>query len=152
MQIVDGTNHLDDVKRLIVEYTKFLGRDLSFQSIDDELSDLAAKYVAPHGRIICAQTDDGKIVGCVAYHRHTDERCEMKRLFVEPEYRKLHAGQRLVETIIELAKADGYKEMVLDTIAPLKSAVRLYARCGFVETDAYYDNPMSDVIYMKKIL
>lgn len=27
IKIVDGTKYLDDVKRLVVEYTKFLGRN-----------------------------------------------------------------------------------------------------------------------------
>ena len=42
--------------------------------------------------------------------------------------------------------------MVLDTITPLRSAINLYKNFGFVETEPYYENPMSDVIYMKKIL
>ena len=47
IKIVDGVNHLDAVKNLIIEYTKFLGRDLSFQSIDAELADLTEKYAPP---------------------------------------------------------------------------------------------------------
>ena len=42
--------------------------------------------------------------------------------------------------------------MVLDTIEPLQSAVRLYQRLGIQETAPYYNNPMDDVIYMKKNL
>ena len=65
------------------------------------------------------------------------------------------AGQvdiQLVETLLLLAKDDGYSCMVLDTIEPLQSAIRLYKRFGFQETEPYYDNPMEDVIYMKKLL
>ena len=61
-------------------------------------------------------------------------------------------GQKLVETLLLLAKDDGYSCMVLDTIEPLQSAIRLYKRLGFQETKPYYDNPMEDVIYMKKLL
>ena len=148
IKIIDGANHLEEVKRLVIEYTKFLGRDLSFQHLDDELNDLSAKYMPPEGRLLCAEVD-GKIIGCVAYHRHTDERCEMKRLFVREGYREHHAGSKLVEAIISFARSDGYKEIVLDTIKPLKSAIRLYKKFGFVETEPYYENPMNDVIYMK---
>ena len=151
IKIVDGVNHLDEVKQLVLEYAKFLGRDLSFQNIDNELKDLSAKYAPPHGRILCAALD-GKIIGCVAYHKLTDERCEMKRLFVREGYRKHHAGSKLVEAIINFAKADGFKEMVLDTVAPLKSAINLYKKFGFVETQPYYSNPMNDVIYMKLVI
>lgn len=151
IKIVDGTEHLDAVKRLVIEYTKFLGRDLSFQHFDDEIKDLSAKYAPPEGRLLCAAVD-GEIIGCVAYHKHTAARCEMKRLFVREGYREHHAGSRLVEAIIESARADGFSEMVLDTITPFKSAIRLYKKFGFVECKPYYPNPMSDVIYMKKFL
>ena len=152
INIVDGTSHLAETKQLILDYTKFLGRDLSFQNLDAELADLAEKYLPPEGRLLVAQIETGEIIGCVAYHRHNAERCEMKRLFVRENFRELHAGRLLISAIIDAARADGYCEMVLDTIQPLKGAIHLYKKFGFVETAPYYDNPMSDVIYMKKIL
>lgn len=51
-----------------------------------------------------------------------------------------------------VAVEDGYKEMVLDTIQPLQSAIHLYHQFGFYEIPAYYNNPMDDVVYMKKEL
>ena len=151
IKIIDGTNHLNEVKQLVIEYTKFLGRDLSFQHVDDELNDLSAKYTPPEGRLLCAIVDD-KIIGCVAYHKHTNQRCEMKRLFVCEDYREHHAGSKLIEAIINSARTDGFKEIVLDTIKPLQSAIRLYKKFGFVECEPYYDNPFSDVIYFIKEL
>ena len=152
IKIMDGVNHLDAVKNLIIEYTKFLGRDLSFQSIDAELADLTEKYASPQGRLLCAQIDTGEIIGCVAYHRHNSSRCEMKRLFVKENFRHLRAGRLLIEAIISAAKSDGYSEMVLDTIKLLQGAIHLYKKFGFVEIPAYYNNPMDDVIYMKLVI
>lgn len=151
MQIVDGKTYISEVKELIVEYSKRLGRDLSFQNIDDELADPAHKYTAPEGEILVA-IEDERVVGMVAYHKHSNVRCEMKRLFVKPETRGMHLGDQLVQEIIKHAKKAGYKEMVLDTIAPLKAAIHLYKKYGFEECEPYYDNPMNDVIYMKKAL
>ncbi len=152
MKIVSGEGYTKEITELIGEYNKALGRDLSFQGFDEEIKDLAVKYSYPEGRLLCALGDDGKVIGCVAYHRHDDRRCEMKRLFVKPQYRELHAGRQLIEAIIELAKSDGFEEMVLDTITPLQSAIHLYKKFGFEQCEPYYDNPMSDVVYMKKIL
>lgn len=151
MQIVDGKDYLSDVKALIIEYSRRLGRDLSFQNIDDELQNPAHKYTAPEGEILVA-IEDKKVLGMVAYHKHSDECCEMKRLYVKPEARGMHLGDSLVKEIIEHARAAGYKEMVLDTIVPLKAAISLYKKYGFEECDAYYHNPMDDVIYMRKEL
>ena len=51
----------------------------------------------------------------------------------------------MVRELLKLAKNDGYKEMVLDTIKPLQEAIHLYKKLGFQECDSYY-NPMEDVI------
>ncbi len=150
-EIIDGSDYLEDIKELIIIYTKELNRDLSFQNLDKELSDLKEKYVYPHGRILAAKIDN-KIVGCVAYYRFSEYQCEMKRLYVLKEYRHLRIGQALVNELLILAKQDGYKEMVLDTITPLTSAIHLYHHLGFKECDPYYYNPMDDVVYMKKEL
>lgn len=61
-------------------------------------------------------------------------------------------GESLINEIMHHARQAGYKEMVLDTVAPLKSAIHLYKKLGFVECEPYYYNPMPDVLYFKKEL
>lgn len=151
MKIVDGKDYLPEVIELIKEYSKRLGRNLSFQNIEDELKDPSHKYTAPEGELLVA-IDHDKVLGMVAYHRHSDVRCEMKRLYVSPSARGMHLGDTLVTEILAHAKNAGYTEIVLDTIAPLKAAISLYQKHGFEECGAYYHNPMDDVIYMHKQL
>ena len=151
MKIVDGKDYLSEVKTLITEYSNQLGRDLSFQNIEEELKNPEHKYTTPQGEILVV-VDHDKVLGMVAYHRHSDVRCEMKRLYVRPDARGMHLGNTLVAEILAHAKNAGYKEMVLDTIEPLKAAISLYKKHGFEECEAYYHNPMDDVIYMRKQL
>lgn len=151
MEIVNGKECLSQVRELITEYTNSLGRDLSFQNLEDELRDPLQKYTPPHGEMIVVMVNK-KALGMAAYHRHSDIRCEMKRLYVRPEARGLHLGDTLVQEIIRLARKAGYKEMVLDTIKPLTAAINLYKKYGFEECEPYYNNPMKDVIYMVKSL
>lgn len=151
IRIADGKNYIPQVRELIIKYTEQLGRDLSFQHLDDELSGVEKKYTPPNGELIAA-VDNDRVIGMVAYRRLTDERCEMKRLYVDPAARGLHLGDKLVKEIISYAAAAGYSEMVLDTIEPLRAAVGLYKKNGFSECEPYYDNPMDDVIYMRKKL
>lgn len=152
LKIVNGIDYIEQVKVKIIEYITRLGRDLSFQNIDEELSNPAIKYAAPQGELLVALDDDEKVIGMVAYHKHSDERCEMKRLYVSPECRGMKLGERLVDEIMQHAKKAGFKEMVLDTILPLQTAIHLYKKMGFEECEPYYDNPMDDVIYMKRLL
>lgn len=51
IKIIDGKPYLDQVKELIQEYTQWLGRDLSFQNLDEELADISEKYTAPNGEL-----------------------------------------------------------------------------------------------------
>ena len=76
----------------------------------------------------------------------------MKRLFVYPQYRGKNVGEELVCEIIKHARNAGFREMVLDTLSPMKEAIALYRKNGFAECEPYYNNPFPDVIYMKKSL
>lgn len=125
---------------------------MSFQNLDDELKDPARKYNAPEGELLVAIDENESVIGMIAYHRHSDVRCEMKRLYVQPRWRGQKVGEKLIQAILQHAQQAGYKEMVLDTIQPLKTAIHLYHKFGFQECEPYYNNPMDDVIYMKKKL
>jgi len=151
MTIIDGKHHINQVRNLIIEYTQMLNRDLSFQNIDDELKDPSKKYTAPAGELLVAIEND-EVVGMIAYHKHSTTRCEMKRLYVKPKYRGMKLGEQLIQKLIELAIQSGYTEMVLDTLLPLQSAIYLYQKLGFQQCEPYYNNPMNDVIYFKKML
>ena len=83
MKILDGRPYIPQIRKLIEEYTSWLGRDLTFQNLEEELRDPAKKYTPPQGEVLVAE-EAGRIIGMIAYHRHTDRRCEMKRLYVNP--------------------------------------------------------------------
>lgn len=151
MKIVDGKPYIQQIKELIIEYAKWLGRNLSFQNIDDELKDPAKKYTSPEGELLVA-VEGEDVLGMIAYHKHSDIRCEMKRLYVKPSCRGMKLGEQLIEELISHARQAGYKEMVLDTIVPLQSAIHLYKKLGFTECEPYYHNPMPDVLYFRKEL
>ena len=147
MKLVDGAPYVEEVKELIREYVEWLGRDLSFQALDDELNNIEAKYLPPGGNLVVALDNSGVVCGCVAYHRLDDATAEMKRLYVTPAGRGHRLGESLAMRIMDLAKEDGCKRMVLDTVAPLEAAIHLYRKLCFEEIKPYYHNPFPDVIY-----
>lgn len=151
MRIADGKDYISEVRVLLKEYTDSLGRDLSFQNIGEELKDPAHKYTAPNGELLVA-VEKNRLLGMVAYHRHSGVRCEMKRLYVCPEARGMHLGNTLVMEILSHARKAGYREIVRNTLLPMKAAISLYQKHGFEVCEAYYRNPMDDVIYMRKLL
>ena len=78
--------------------------------------------------------------------------CEMKRLYVQPTFRKHKIGEALVAAIILQAKELNYAIMKLDTLQRLQPAIQLYLKQGFVVTNAYYENPLPEVVYMEMVL
>lgn len=125
MTITDGTPYMQQVRMLLTEYTQALGRDLSFQKLEDELRDPAQKYAPPNGKLLVA-LEDGTVLGMVAYHRHSPTRCEMKRLYVRPACRGRKIGQSLIAELLRRARRAGYWEMVLDTLLTFLTRVAFF--------------------------
>ena len=73
----------------------------------------------------------------------------MKRLYVRPLFRRRGYARVLAETLIAEARSIGYRSVYLDTLRPMVEARSLYASLGFLESDAYYPNPMEGVCYLK---
>lgn len=140
------------VRKLFVEYSKELNENLCFQSFDEELENPLKKYGEPEGCLILAYWNNDP-AGCIALQPLAAEGvCEMKRLYVRPQCRKLGIADELVKILLKEATNKGYKKMVLDTLQKLQPAIRLYTKFGFVNTSAYYKNPLPDVVYMEREL
>lgn len=144
-----------ELGELFSEYTKMLiaGDEtmqeyLSLQNYDEELNHLEEKYGLPQGRIYVAY-DEGKPAGCVGLRKINGTDCELKRLFVRPEFRGKGLGRQMTVRVIEDAKEIGYKAIYLDTLPFLSPAVAMYRSLGFYEIESYNDSPMSTSIFMR---
>jgi GNAT superfamily N-acetyltransferase len=107
---------------------------------EEELASLPGKYTPPDGQLFLAHYDD-QPAGCVALRRIDTQICEMKRMFLSPQYLGKGIGMRLGEAIIRDARAGGYAIMRLDTSWRQQEAQALYSKLGFQRIDPYYDCP-----------
>lgn len=148
VRIKPAYDEIDSVKELFTQYTEMLGVNLDFQNYEQELEHLPGKYALPDGRLYIACADN-KAIGCIALRKINDTICEMKRLYVRPEFRGKKISQLLAEQIISDAAKLKYEYMVLDTFTSLKSAIALYKKLGFYEIEPYYQNPLENVVYMR---
>ena len=136
-------------RELFLEYAQSLGFSLCFQNFDKELAGLPGDYSPPDGRLLLAEYE-GQLAGCVALHKLEPGICEMKRLYLRPQFRGKGLGRGLADHIIAEARQIGYQRMRLDTVEPvMKDAVAMYRRIGFKEIAPYCANPISGALYME---
>lgn len=139
-------------RELFLEYAQSLGFSLCFQNFDKELADLPGEYSPPGGCLLLAEYE-GQPAGCVALHKlknSDDSICEMKRLYLRPQFRGKGLGRALADRIITEARQMGYRRMWLDTVEPvMKDALAMYRRLGFKEIAPYCANPIAGALYME---
>lgn len=136
---------------LFKEYATSLGIDLQFQKFDNELQLLPSMYGPPAGELWLLE-EEGKYVGCAALRKLEEGVCELKRMYIRPQYRGKQWGRQLMEVALQTAQSLGYQLMRLDSLRRLEAAVKLYLSFGFQETAPYNFNPEVDVVYFERKL
>jgi|GEM_PF-609738 len=100
-----------------------------------------------------AKTTDQETAGCIILRplHGMEGACEVKRLYVKPQYRGLCAADSLLLALHKAAAEMGYKWCYLDTKDDLKAAIRFYQRHGYEDCPRYNDNEQA-TIFMRRSL
>lgn len=151
VQVAQTRQQLDQVRSLMRSFISWHRRhhhedlhliDQYFDSaaFEQELASLPGKYASPKGQLLLA-TYNGVAAGCVALRELDAGACEMKRMFVYPEFHGKGIGRALAEALIGQARIAGYTHMLLDTSIRQNQALGLYQRLGFQVVKPYYELP-----------
>ncbi|MFC7403796.1 bifunctional helix-turn-helix transcriptional regulator/GNAT family N-acetyltransferase [Georgenia alba] len=76
---------------------------------------------------------------------------EIKRMWVDPEWRGAGLGSRMLRHLEGLAAGQGYAHVVLDTNATLAEAIAMYERAGYRRIERYNDNPYAELFFAKEL-
>jgi GNAT superfamily N-acetyltransferase len=147
----ETTAELDQVRALMrafvawhrerhVEDLALIEQYFDQNEFEHELASLPGKYTPPDGQLFLACYDH-EPAGCVALRRIDRQACEMKRMFLYPQYQGKGIGRKMGEAIIHDARVAGYAVMRLDTSWRQQEAQALYSKLGFQRIDPYYDCP-----------
>jgi len=136
---------------MLREYVAWIGLDLAFQEIDEEIADLPGDYDEPTGALLVAE-ENHHLIGMIALRPLSGSTCEMKRLWVRPEGRGRGVAKELVAQILEQARHLNYDEIRLDTLPMMTNAQSLYESLGFHDIAAYYKTPITGTRFMAKRL
>lgn len=149
VKLANDVQAIHAVQALWVEYWKGLGLSGDFQGFEEELRTLPGKYAAPRGILAIAYVE-GSPAGTVALRPLVADACELKRLYVRPQFRRQGVARRLMEWIIEQARLLGYRTAHGDTLPTMNEALQFYFNLGFRVMDhPYSDNPTPGAVYLE---
>lgn len=95
-----------------------------------------------------------KAVACAGLKKYNESDAEIKRVWVQPEYRGKHIASAMMDMIEEKACHMGFNRTILQTREQMTSAVKLYISRGYYHTDNYppYDELEGAVCLAKDLL
>ena len=122
LELIPAYGHQDEIVTLFTEYTKMLmAQDetvrqyLILQHYERELERPESKYGMPEGRLYLAYWD-GQLAGCIGLRKLDEERGELKRLYVRPDFRGHRIGEQLIRRILDDAHEIGcYNDSPVET-------------------------------------
>lgn len=94
------------------------------------------RFQPPFGQIIVA-VYESIICGLGSLKTINSEIGEIKRMFVDPTFRRLGAGRAILEALLRESKNTGYKKVLLDSPKFMEAAHSLYRSFGFHDIEAY---------------
>ena len=76
-------------------------------------------------------------IGMGGIRKIDDDICEIKRMYIRPEFRGSGLGRKLIQKLIGQAKSFGYSIIRLETQIFMNTAHHIYRSHGFKERDVY---------------
>jgi len=106
--------------------------------------------IAPRGCFVVARLD-GDPVGCGALKRKDATTGEIKRMWTRSSARRRGVARRILHTLESIARDSGIATLHLETNRTLIEAQALYRNEGYLEVDAFNDEPYAHHWFEKQL-
>lgn len=96
---------------------------------------------------------EGVAVGCAGLKAYSDSDVEIKRVWVDPEFRGNHISTAMMDALEAKAVELGFRRAILQTRPQMEEAVHLYTKRGYVLIDNYppYDKLDGAICFAKEL-
>ena len=95
-----------------------------------------AEFSPPLGLFLVAEVD-GVPAGCGGWRSHGEGQAEVKRMYVEPDFRRRGLAAVLLAELERTAARAGHRELVLNSGGRQPEALALYALAGYTPVPGY---------------
>lgn len=97
--------------------------------------------------------DGDTAIGCAGLKPYSGNSAEIKRVWVEPSYRRGHIAQEMMTQLEKKALENGFSRLILQTREIMTGAVRLYMKLGYhcIQNYPPYDNLDGAVCFAKEL-
>ena len=116
----------------------------------DTLTADAATFDPPDGAFVIVRAD-GAVAGCGGALTLEPGVGEIKRMWIDPEWRGRGLAPRLLVDLEDRIRAMGHHTVRLDTNSTLHTAIAMYERAGYRVIDRYNDNPFAERWFEKRL-
>lgn len=122
------------ILNLVKEVLSFYGLDLNPECEDLDVTDIYKYYFNNNGAFEVIEFK-GNIIGTYGIYKINDDTCELRKMYLNPNFQGMGFGNIMMENSFKLAKALNYKKIILQTNSVLYKAVKLYIKYGFKDFD-----------------
>ena len=117
---------------------------------DADLHNIEEVYLDNRGEFLVGM-HEGRIIAMGGLRRTSDDRAEIKRMRVHPDFQRQGLGQILLEELEAMALVLGYTWLHLDTSVVQATAQKLYLKNGFQETGREVHRGLECILFEKRI-
>jgi len=122
------------VRDLFEQYAHLRGYEFEDVNFEEEMAGLPGIYGPAKGGRLLLATYEGEAAGVVGIKKIDSGLCEVKRLYVPPQYRGNGIGKMLVAEAVRQAKEMGFKKVLADTDLNMRIAMVIFDEHGFKQT------------------
>jgi putative acetyltransferase len=140
---VENEMDIAHVRRLVTAHGDARAHVPGVEYVYADAARMPGDYAPPRGGIWLAVANEVGL-GCVALRPLGESVGEVKRMFVDAEWRGRGVGRALLEALIVGAHERGYAALRLGTLQDMDAAQSLYRSLGFVPISRYRPDELMD--------
>jgi putative acetyltransferase len=124
---------LPGIRELVAAALTEFGMAIDLADIDSDLASIERSCNNAGGRFWVLTERTGRVVGTVGMLKLDDATCELRKMYLSPDWRGKGWGKLMLAEAVSFARSAHFRKVTLDTHSTMATAMALYRSFGFRE-------------------